>query len=92
MIRQVDARDVAQAVELVRALRAQLLEMTGQLAWIERQDVTSSNGRAWAMRVEAAALRRDINEAQMLVDRIQRRYLGDGGPAQAQRPVQHQAR
>jgi hypothetical protein len=91
MIRQVDARDVAQAVELVRELRAQLLEMTGQLAWIERQHVTSRNGRAWAMRVEAAALRRDINEAQMLVDRLQRRYLGYGGPAQA-RPVQHQAR
>jgi hypothetical protein len=70
-----DARDVAKAVELVRALRAQLLEMTGQLAWIERQDVTSRNARAWAMRVEAAALRRDVNEAQMLVDRLQRRYL-----------------
>ena len=92
MIRQVDARHVAQAVELVRALRAQLLEMTGQLVWIERQDVTSRNGRAWAMRVEAAALRRDITEAQILVDRLQRRYLGDGGPAQARRPVQHQAR
>ena len=92
MIRQVDARDVAQAVELVRALRAQLLEMTGQLVWIERQDVTSRNGRAWAMRVEAATLRRDITEAQILVDRLQRRYLGDGGPAQARRPVQHQAR
>jgi hypothetical protein len=91
MIRQVDARDVAQAVQLVRELRAQLLEMTGQLAWIERQAVSSRNGRAWAMRVEAAALRRDINEAQMLVDRLQRRYLGYGGPAQA-RPVQHQAR
>ena len=75
MISQVDARDVAQAVELVRALRDQLLRMTGRLAWIERQDVPRSNGRAWAMRVEAAALRRDVNEAQMLVDRLQRRYL-----------------
>jgi hypothetical protein len=75
MISQVDACDVAQAVELVRALRAQLLRMTGQLAWIERQDVTRRNGRAWAMRVEAATLRRDINEAQILIDRLQRRYL-----------------
>ncbi|HEY1439684.1 MAG TPA: hypothetical protein VGF65_02325 [Mycobacterium sp.] len=64
-----------QAVEFIRALRVQLLQMTRQLAWIERQDVTSSNARAWAMRVEAAALRCDINEAQMLVDRLQRRYL-----------------
>jgi hypothetical protein len=70
-----DACDVAQAVELVRALRAQLVRMTGRLAWIERQDVTRSNGRAWAMRVEATALRRDINEAQILIDRLQRRYL-----------------
>ena len=75
MISQVDACDVAQAVELVRALRAQLLRMIGQLAWIERQDVTRRNGRAWAMRVEAATLRRDINEAQILIDRLQRRYL-----------------
>jgi hypothetical protein len=68
-------RDGAQAVELVRALRAQLLEMTGQVAWIERQDVTSRNGRACAMRMEAAALRRDIREAQVHIERLRRRYL-----------------
>jgi hypothetical protein len=67
--------DVAHAVELVRALRVQLAEMTSQLAWIERQDVTGRNARACAMRIEAAALRRDINEAQILIDRLQRRYL-----------------
>lgn len=66
--------DVAQAVEMVRALRVQLVEMTSQLAWIERQDVTGRNARACAMRIEAAALRRDINEAQILIDRLQRRY------------------
>ena len=65
---------VAHASEFVRALRDQLLEMTRQLAWIERQDVTSRTGRACAMRIEAAALRRDINEAQILIDRLQRRY------------------
>jgi len=70
---------VAQAVELVRALRDQLQEMTTHLAWVERQDVTSRNGRACAMRMEAAALRRDIKEAQVLIDRLQRRHLnGDG--------------
>jgi len=31
------------------------------------------------MRMEAAALRRDIQEAQALIDQLQRRYLnGDG--------------
>jgi hypothetical protein len=69
---------IAQAVELVRALRHELHEMTTQLAWVERQDVPGRNGRA-AMRLEAAALRRDIKEAQFLIDRLQRRYLnGDG--------------
>ena len=69
----------AQAVELIRALRDQLHGMTTQLAWVERQDVTSRNGRACAMRQEPAALRRDIQDAQALIDRLQRRYLnGDG--------------
>jgi hypothetical protein len=53
----------AQAVEFIRALRVQLLEMTSQLTWIERQDVTGRNARACAMRIEAAALSRDIAEA-----------------------------
>jgi hypothetical protein len=65
----------AQAVEFVRALRVQLLEMTSRLTWVERQDVTRRNGRACAIRIERAALRRDINEAQILIDRLQRRYL-----------------
>jgi hypothetical protein len=73
----------AQAVELVRALRHQLREMTAQLAWVESRDVTSTNGRACATRLEAAALRRDIREAQVLIDRLQRRYLsGDEGTQQ----------
>ena len=70
---------VAQALELVRALRHQLHEMTSQLVWVERQDVTGRNGRACAMRMEAAALRRDSQEAQALIDQLQRRYFnGDG--------------
>jgi hypothetical protein len=67
--------EAAQAVELVRALRHHPHEMTTQLAWVERQDVTGRNGRACAMRMEAAALRRDIHKAQFLIDRLQRRYL-----------------
>ena len=67
--------EAAQAVEFVRALRHQLGQMNARLAWLERQDVTGTNGRACAIRLEAAALRRDIRQAQVLIDRLQRRYL-----------------
>jgi hypothetical protein len=50
--------------------------MTSQLARIERQDATGRNGQARALRLEAAALLRDIQEAQFLIDRLQRFYLG----------------
>jgi hypothetical protein len=76
----------AQAAALVRALRHQLHEMTTQLARMERQGITGRNGRACALRLEAAALRRDIQEAQFHIDRLERRYLnGD------ERPQQHPA-
>jgi hypothetical protein len=45
-------REVAQAAELIRALHHQLREMTDKLAWVERQDVTRSNGRACALRLQ----------------------------------------
>jgi hypothetical protein len=70
-----DEVDAAQAVELIRALRDQLHQMTHQLAWLDRQDVTGTNSRASAIRSEAAALRRDINEAKVFIDRLQRRHL-----------------
>jgi hypothetical protein len=50
-IRWVRDCDVAQAAELVRALRDQLREMTTKLAWVERQGVIGRNGRACAMRL-----------------------------------------
>jgi hypothetical protein len=81
----------AQAAELIRALRHQLLEMTHHLAWVESRDVTGANGRASAMQLEADALRRDIAAAQMHIDRLQRRYLSGGGDIQ-QRPVGGQPR
>ena len=81
----------AQAVELVRALRHQLRKMTAQLACVERQDVTRTNGRAHEMRLEAAALRRDIREAQVLIDRLRRRYLS-GDERTQQRPAGGQSR
>ena len=65
----------------------QLLEMTAKLTWIERQDVTPRNARAYAMRVEAAALRRDIQQAQFLIDRLERRYLGRHPPAHRPMPT-----
>jgi hypothetical protein len=42
----------------------QLDKMTARLAWLELQHLTRGNARACAMRVEAAALRRDITEAR----------------------------
>ena len=72
-------REAAQAVELIGALRHQLDKMTSQLAWVKRQDVTARNGRACAMRLEAAALRRDIQKAQALIDQLQFRYLNGNG-------------
>jgi hypothetical protein len=71
----VGASQIAQAVEFVRALREHVVKMTTQLPWIERQDVIGRNARAYAMRIEANALRRDIDEAQILIDRLRRRYL-----------------
>jgi hypothetical protein len=87
-----DERDAAQAAEVVRALRNQLHVMTHELVRLERQDVTGTSSRASAIRCEAAALRRDINEAQTLVDLLQRRYLNSNRHTQPRRPVRHQAR
>jgi hypothetical protein len=72
-----DEVDAAQAVELIRALRDQLHQMTHQLAWLDRQDVTGTSSRASAIRSEAAGVRRDIDEAKVFIDRLQRRYLKD---------------
>ena len=70
-----DMHDAAQAMKLVHALRDQLREMTRQLVSLERQRVTGTHRPPSAIRCEAAALQRDINEAQILIDRLQRRYL-----------------
>ena len=72
--------EVAQAVELVRALRHQLHEMTRQLNWLEGQSVSSPNRRPAAVRLEVAELLQDISQAQVPIDRLQRRYLSSNGP------------
>jgi hypothetical protein len=81
-----DEVDAAQAVELIRALRDQLHQMTHQLACLDRQDVMGTNSRASAIRSEAAALRRDINEAKIFIDRLQRRYLKSAAHAPRRAP------
>ena len=77
----------AQAVQFIRALRHELDEMTTRLVWVERQGVTARNGRACAMRMEASALRRDIKQAQALIDRLQHRYLSGDEQIQERPPV-----
>jgi hypothetical protein len=86
-----DERDAAQAAELVRGLRGQLHKMTNELVRLERQHVSGKSSQASAIRREAAALRRDINEAQILIDRLQRRYLHGDSHAPA-RQLAKQAR
>jgi len=84
----VGARNVAQAAELLRALHEQVHKMTQQLVRLERQHVTGTNSAAWAIRYQAAALRLEISEAQILIDRLERRYLNGDGHAQPRLPEQ----
>ena len=71
----VEGWQTAQAVSFIQALRDYLDGMTSQLRRIEYERVTSRNARACAMRAEAAALRKDIHEAQLHIDALRRRYL-----------------
>jgi len=68
-------RDAAQAVVLIRALSGVRDELISRMTWLERRGA----------RLDAAALRRDVNEAQAHITRLQRRYLG--GDVQASQPV-----
>ena len=68
-------RDAAQAAVLIRALSDVRAKMISRMTWLERHGAQS----------EAAALRRDINEAQAHITRLQRRYLG--GAVQASQPL-----
>jgi hypothetical protein len=63
-------RDAAQADQLIRALCDVRDNTIRQLSWLGEQD----------SQLEATALRRDINEAQAHIIRLQRRYLGASTP------------
>ena len=68
-------RDAAQAAELIRALRELRDKMIDRVTWLEKHDRQS----------DAAALRRDVNEAQAHITHLHRRYLGRD--IQAAQPV-----
>jgi hypothetical protein len=59
-------RDGAQAVLLIHALSDVRDELISRMTWLERRGA----------RLDAAALRRDVNETQAHITRLQRRYLG----------------
>ena len=59
-------RSAAQADELIRALCDLRDKAVRQLTWLENRETS----------LEGATLRRDINEAQAHITRLQRRYLG----------------
>jgi hypothetical protein len=82
--RSVAECEAAQAAELIRALQVQLRKMISRLAWVERQGVTDRSSRE--MRMEAAALRHDIQEARRLIERLQRRYPHGNPQTEQRRP------
>jgi hypothetical protein len=78
----------AQAAELVRALGHQLDDMTTQLDRVER--LGAKHSRSSAIRLEAATLRKDLREAQRLIDRLKRLYLAGDDQTQHQHPAGRQ--
>jgi hypothetical protein len=66
----VGERDAAQADQLIRALCDLRDKMINQTTWLEKHDA----------QLDATALRRDINEAQTHINRLQHRYLGASAP------------
>lgn len=71
----VGEQDAAQAAQLIRALCEVREKMISQMTWLEKHD----------RQLDAAALRRDVNEAQAHITRLHRRYLRGG--VRASQPV-----
>jgi hypothetical protein len=61
----VGERDAAQAPQLIQALREARDKLISRMTWLEKHGA----------QLEAAALRRDVNEAQAHITRLQRRVL-----------------
>ena len=73
-------RDAAQAAVLIRALRELRDQMIDRMTWLEKHD----------RRSDAAALRRDVNEAQAHITHLHRHYLGrDIQPSQPVRQARY---
>ena len=72
----VGERDAAQAAQLIRALCEVRDKMINQMTWLEKHD----------RQLDAAALRRDVDEAQAHIIGLQRRYLG-GDDVRAAQPA-----
>ena len=70
-------RDAAQAQALIQALCVVRDKMISQMSWLEKHGA----------QLKAAALRRDINEAEAHITNMRRRYLG-GDLAASQRVQQ----
>ena len=81
-----EQRDAAQAIELVRALRERLHEMTCRLVRVERQGLAGRDSPPSALLSQAAELRRDVGRAQILVNRLERNYLNGNGDADSRLP------
>jgi hypothetical protein len=75
--------NVAQARQLIGALRDQLREMAPRLARAERDAIGGHSRVARARRLEAAELRRDVSQAQLLIERLHRRFPGSDGTGPA---------
>ncbi len=71
--------NVAQAQQLIGALRDQLREMAPRLARAERDAKGGHTRVARARRLEAEVLRRDVSHAQLLIERLHRRFPGIDG-------------
>jgi hypothetical protein len=66
--------NAAQARELLKALHAQVRDMSPRLARVEREVTLDHTRRARALRQQADALRRDVAHVQFLIERLHRRY------------------
>lgn len=85
-------QQTAQALALIRALREHVDEMRAQLAFVERKGAAAkSSSMVSATRLEAAALRRDMNEAQALIDQLRSHYM-TGDDRTERRPPQRHSR